>query len=186
MKDVKVEISSIAQLASPQLADDSPLSHVCRAIHSSSHPASIWQKGIVFIGPPGSGKGTQADMLKQKFEGKKVCHLSTGDMLRAAIQAGTELGKKVKPILESGGLVEDDTMVALIGDTINEDRCHDGFILDGFPRTVVQAEKVRFSLLLSSFLLSSLCADIFSKKSDPRLSRCSSTKCSPKMLTIER
>ena len=101
-------------------------------------------QGIIFIGPPGSGKGTQAALLLKKYEGKAVCHLSTGDMLRAAVKEESELGKRVKPIMESGGLVDDDTMIALIKDTINRPPCKDGFILDGFPRTVNQAEKVPF------------------------------------------
>jgi adenylate kinase len=93
----------------------------------------------VFIGPPGSGKGTQAAYLKRDFS---VCHLATGDMLRAAVQAGTPVGKQAKEIMEKGGLVSDEIMVNLIKDAIKQPECRDGFLLDGFPRTVVQAEKV--------------------------------------------
>ncbi|KYQ89350.1 hypothetical protein DLAC_11801 [Tieghemostelium lacteum] len=94
---------------------------------------------IVLIGPPGSGKGTQAPIIKDEY---CLCHLSTGDMLRAAIEQGTELGKQVKAITESGSLVPDDTMVSMIKENIAKPECSKGFILDGFPRTVVQAEKL--------------------------------------------
>jgi adenylate kinase len=93
---------------------------------------------IVFIGPPGSGKGTQAAFLKEHHN---VCHLATGDMLRA-VDSSTELGKKVKPIMDKGGLVPDEIMVSLIEDAIKKPECNGGYILDGFPRTVPQAEKV--------------------------------------------
>jgi len=94
---------------------------------------------VVFIGPPGAGKGTQSDLLKKDF---CVCHLATGDMLRAAVAAGTELGKQAKGIMEKGGLVSDDIMVGLIKNAVKQPECKDGFILDGFPRTVPQAEKL--------------------------------------------
>merc|ERR1712137_102478 len=97
--------------------------------------------GFIFIGPPGSGKGTQADLLKATVTGQ-VCHLSTGDMLRAAIASGSELGQKVKPILSSGGLVSDDLMVPLVKEAILHPSCSDGFILDGFPRTLEQAQRL--------------------------------------------
>ncbi len=95
---------------------------------------------IVFVGPPGSGKGTQAAFLKNDFD---LCHLATGDMLRA-VDGSTELGKKVKGIMERGELVPDDIMISLIKDAVEKPDCKGGFILDGFPRTVVQAEKVLF------------------------------------------
>lgn len=94
---------------------------------------------VVFIGPPGSGKGTQSDFLKKDF---CVCHLATGDMLRKAVSDGTELGKKAKDIMNRGELVPDDLMVNLIKDEIKKPKCKDGFILDGFPRTGTQAEKL--------------------------------------------
>jgi len=94
---------------------------------------------VVFIGPPGAGKGTQATNLKNDFH---TCHLATGDMLRAAVSQGTELGKKAKILMDQGALVPDDLIIDLIKDAIKLPECKSGFILDGFPRTVVQAQKL--------------------------------------------
>ena len=94
---------------------------------------------MIFLGAPGAGKGTQA----QIFAGSKgVAHISTGAMLRDAVAQQTQLGLKVKPIMESGDLVPDDLMVALIAERIDQADCGQGYILDGFPRTVVQAESL--------------------------------------------
>ena len=92
---------------------------------------------MVFLGAPGAGKGTQAQIFAAD---KGIAHISTGAMLRDAVSQGTELGKKVQPIIESGNLVPDDLMVALIAERIDQEDCVQGYILDGFPRTVVQAE----------------------------------------------
>lgn len=92
---------------------------------------------LIMFGPPGAGKGTQADYLSQKYNYAK---LSTGDMLRAAVASGSELGKKAKSIMEAGQLVPDELMVDLIRNRIKEADCQNGFILDGFPRTRAQAE----------------------------------------------
>lgn len=94
---------------------------------------------LIFIGPPGSGKGTQAKRLAAK---NGVPHISTGDMLREAIADGTELGREVAPIIAAGGLVSDDLMIGIIRDRLAKADASKGFILDGFPRTVVQAEKL--------------------------------------------
>lgn len=92
---------------------------------------------IIFFGPPGAGKGTQAAIIKTKYE---LAHLSTGDMLRAAVAAGTEVGLQAKAVMESGGLVSDEMICGVVADRIEEADCERGFILDGFPRTLAQAE----------------------------------------------
>jgi adenylate kinase len=94
---------------------------------------------IIFIGPPGSGKGTQAKRLARRLE---IPHISTGDMLREAIADGTPLGQQAAPIMAAGALVSDDLMIGIIQERLAKGDAQKGFILDGFPRTVVQAEKL--------------------------------------------
>ena len=92
---------------------------------------------LILFGPPAAGKGTQAARLKAKHQ---IAHLSTGDMLRAAIAQGTDVGKRAKAIMDKGDLVPDEVVIGIIGDRIKEPDCKNGFILDGFPRTVNQAK----------------------------------------------
>ena len=99
---------------------------------------------IILFGPPGCGKGTQATFISESLS---IPHLSTGDMLRSAVSAGSEIGLKAQKIMKSGGLVSDEIVFSIVKERINKNDCENGFILDGFPRTVNQAEKL--DLLLS-------------------------------------
>lgn len=92
---------------------------------------------LIFLGPPGAGKGTQAERVCEAFG---IAHISTGAMLRKEMHNGTELGLKAKAIMDAGGLVGDDIMIAMMKNRIAEDDCKRGFLLDGFPRTVLQAD----------------------------------------------
>lgn len=92
---------------------------------------------LILLGPPGAGKGTQAAAIVEKY---KIPHISTGDIFRYNIKQGTELGKKAKSYMDQGLLVPDEVVVEIVEDRLKKEDCTDGFLLDGFPRTVVQAE----------------------------------------------
>ena len=95
---------------------------------------------IVLLGPPGAGKGTQAEFICKNFS---IPHISTGDMLREAISAKSNLGIKAKAIMDSGKLVSDEVIIGLVKDRIKKDDCKDGFLFDGFPRTIPQADALQ-------------------------------------------
>lgn len=124
--------------ASPDLGDvptTSLMTELLRRMKCASKP----DKRVILIGPPGSGKGTQSPLLKDEY---CLCHLATGDMLRAAVAAKTPLGVKAKEAMDKGELVSDELVVGIIDEAVKKPSCEKGFILDGFPRTVVQAEKL--------------------------------------------
>lgn len=95
---------------------------------------------IILLGAPGAGKGTQAQFIMQKYG---IPQISTGDMLRSAIKAGTPLGLAAKEVMDAGKLVSDDLIIGLVKERITQDDCHNGFLLDGFPRTIPQADAMK-------------------------------------------
>ncbi len=95
---------------------------------------------LILLGAPGAGKGTQAQFISDKYE---IPQISTGDMLRAAVKAGTPLGIQAKVIMDAGGLVSDDIIIGLVKERVKENDCHKGYLLDGFPRTIPQADAMK-------------------------------------------
>ncbi|HEY0062972.1 MAG TPA: adenylate kinase [Telluria sp.] len=95
---------------------------------------------LILLGAPGAGKGTQANFIKEKYN---IPQISTGDMLRAAIKAGTELGIAAKKVMDAGGLVSDDIMIGLVKNRLKDADCQNGYLFDGFPRTIAQADAMK-------------------------------------------
>lgn len=95
---------------------------------------------LILLGAPGAGKGTQANYIKEKFN---IPQISTGDMLRAAVKAGTPLGLEAKKVMDAGGLVSDDIIIGLVKDRLKESDCANGYLFDGFPRTTPQADAMK-------------------------------------------
>ena len=111
---------------------------------------------LILLGPPGAGKGTQANYIKEKFN---VPQISTGDMLRAAVKAGTPLGIAAKKVMDAGGLISDGIIISLVKERIKESDCGNGFFFDGFPRTIPQAQAIKDAGIQVDFVVEIEVAD---------------------------
>lgn len=105
---------------------------------------------LILLGAPGAGKGTQAQFIREKFG---IPQISTGDMLRAAVKAGTPLGVEAKKVMDAGGLVSDEIIIGLVTDRLQQDDCRDGYLFDGFPRTLPQAEAMKLAGVALDYVL---------------------------------
>lgn len=105
---------------------------------------------LILLGPPGAGKGTQANYIKERFG---IAQISTGDMLRAAVKAGTELGRKAKKAMDAGELVSDELILELVRARIKADDCKNGYLFDGFPRTLAQAEAMEAAAIEVNYII---------------------------------
>ena len=123
---------------------------------------------LILLGPPGAGKGTQAKFICEKYG---IPQISTGDMLRAAIKAGSPLGLEARKVIESGGLVSDDIVINLVKERLQQDDCRGGYLFDGFPRTIPQAEAIKAAGVLLDTVLQIDVADeeIVERKSGRRV-----------------
>lgn len=127
--------TSVEQELLGEMSTEALMQEVQRRIDCAKKP----ERRTIFIGPPGCGKGTQAPRVKRD---NCLCHLATGDMLRAAVSAGTPMGKAANDVMKRGELVSDEIVIGIINEAIDQPQCKKGFILDGFPRTVPQAQKL--------------------------------------------
>src|SRR5512133_221744 len=105
---------------------------------------------LILLGAPGAGKGTQATFIKEKFN---IPQISTGDMLRSAVKAGTPMGLAAKKVMDAGGLVSDDIIIGLVKDRLKEPDCQNGYLFDGFPRTIPQADAMKNAGVAIDFVL---------------------------------
>ena len=138
---------------------------------------------LILIGPPGAGKGTQAAFIKERFG---IPQISTGDMLRAAVKAGTELGKAAKVIMDQGGLVSDDIIIGLVKERLTQDDCKKGFLFDGFPRTIPQAQALQAAGVPIDFVLEIAVpdAEIVERMSGRRIHPASTSSTTPRRLRV--
>ncbi|DAZ93267.1 TPA: hypothetical protein N0F65_010891 [Lagenidium giganteum] len=135
----RTKLDALHRLSTMSSLATAPTNDLLSELQKRIECAAKKERRTIFIGPPGCGKGTQSPILKDEY---CLCHLATGDILRQAVRDGTEMGKKAKAAMESGALVTDEIVIGIIKDAIKSPECRRGFILDGFPRTVVQAEKL--------------------------------------------
>ena len=112
---------------------------------------------LILLGPPGAGKGTQAAFITEKFG---IPQISTGDMLRAAVKAQTPLGIEAKKIMDTGGLVSDDIIIGLVRDRLTQPDCRDGYLFDGFPRTIPQADALKEAGVALDFVVEIVVPDV--------------------------
>lgn len=105
---------------------------------------------LILLGPPGAGKGTQATFIKERFG---IVQISTGDMLRAAVKAGTPLGLEAKKVMDAGGLVSDDIIIGLVNERLKQPDCANGYMFDGFPRTIPQADALKAANVALDYVL---------------------------------
>src|SRR4051812_47976593 len=143
-------------------------------VHANSPVSTVSELNLILLGPPGAGKGTQAERLQEDFP---LAYIATGDMLRAAVKEGTELGQKAKEYMDNGDLVPDEVIIGVILECVQSEKARDGFLLDGFPRTVGQADALEAELeelgrnLTAALLVEAPDEDIVKRLSGRRVSK---------------